>query len=241
MKPYTLSPKKLYVCADLHYGHNHPVILSQRGCTHVQGHDSLIEESLALLPRGATILQLGDLAVCPVARLQGLFDKFPHVNWIHIRGNHDEALDRVAKRWARAKDGANLPARAKRIPSNHTFFGDVKMIKVSGQLVWLSHYAHRVWPQKSYGAWHICGHSHGQIRDVNPGTATEKCLDLGVENVISLDPPMTARLGFPVSMFISWDAVVELFNRAEIPTWTAGVEYKPGDRVKIGPCIATIL
>lgn len=244
MKPYTISPKNLFVCADLHYGHNHPVILQQRACQHVQAHDDLIEESLSLLPKGATVIQLGDIAVCPVVRLQALFDRFPRINWIHIRGNHDEALDRVAKRWSRAKDGAILILPAQRVPSNHTFFGDVKMIKVSGQLVWLSHYAHRVWPHKSYGAWHICGHSHGQIREINPGTAIEKCLDLGMENVIAIDPMVTARISskpWRASMFISWDTVVELFNRAEVQTWTEGVQYKSGDRVKIGSDIATIL
>lgn len=31
--------------------------------------------------------------------------------------------------------------------------------------IWLSHYAHRVWPQSHYGSFHLYGHSHGNLPD----------------------------------------------------------------------------
>ena len=40
---------------------------------------------------------------------------------------------------------------------------DVMDIKVDGQYVFLSHYAHRVWPRSHYDSWHLYGHSHGNL------------------------------------------------------------------------------
>jgi calcineurin-like phosphoesterase family protein len=42
---------------------------------------------------------------------------------------------------------------------------DVKMIKVNDQCIWLSHYAHRVWPDSHRGVWHLYGHSHNTLPD----------------------------------------------------------------------------
>jgi calcineurin-like phosphoesterase family protein len=43
------------------------------------------------------------------------------------------------------------------------------------QAVWLSHYAHRVWPHSWHGDLHLYGHSHGSL----PGTPTSE--DVGVD------------------------------------------------------------
>ena len=39
------------------------------------------------------------------------------------------------------------------------------MIKYGDQKIWLSHYAHRTWPCQPHGAWHLYGHSHGNLPD----------------------------------------------------------------------------
>jgi len=41
---------------------------------------------------------------------------------------------------------------------------EVKMIKVCSDSIFLSHYAHLVWPQKHYGVYHLFGHSHGTLK-----------------------------------------------------------------------------
>ncbi|GJD90610.1 hypothetical protein BHAOGJBA_4152 [Methylobacterium hispanicum] len=43
------------------------------------------------------------------------------------------------------------------------------------QGLWLSHYAHRVWPRMHYGDLHLYGHSHGSL----PGT--DASTDVGVD------------------------------------------------------------
>ena len=52
---------------------------------------------------------------------------------------------------------------------------DVKMVKVDEVSVWLSHYAHLVWPQRHYGVYHLFGHSHGNVKGIKGS------LDCGVD------------------------------------------------------------
>ena len=50
------------------------------------------------------------------------------------------------------------------------------MVEISGQAIWLSHYAHRVWPKAHYGAWHLYGHSHGKLPETD-----NLSMDIGVD------------------------------------------------------------
>ena len=57
------------------------------------------------------------------------------------------------------------------------WIGDTKLIHVENQLIFLSHYAHRVWDQSHRGSWNLSGHSHGNLADLPTYLAT----DVGVE------------------------------------------------------------
>jgi len=52
---------------------------------------------------------------------------------------------------------------------------DVKRLKIDGDQIWLSHYAHRMWPNKSHGAYHLYGHSHGTL------PSEGRSVDVGVD------------------------------------------------------------
>lgn len=58
-----------------------------------------------------------------------------------------------------------------------SWVGDTKLIHVDRQLIFLSHYAHRVWDQSHRGSWNLYGHSHGNLVDRPNMLAT----DVGVE------------------------------------------------------------
>lgn len=47
--------------------------------------------------------------------------------------------------------------------------------KDNGKRLWLSHYAHRVWPAGHHGSYHFYGHSHGSL----PGIGRSR--DVGVD------------------------------------------------------------
>jgi calcineurin-like phosphoesterase family protein len=77
-----------------------------------------------------------------------------------IYGNHDPKEFRQRAKWTDYK-----------FASAH----DVKMIEVNGQRIFMSHFAHRVWPNGHHGAWHLYGHDHGSLPDYGMST------DVGVD------------------------------------------------------------
>jgi calcineurin-like phosphoesterase family protein len=52
---------------------------------------------------------------------------------------------------------------------------DVKMLSFENDHFFLSHYAHRTWPSKYHGVYHLYGHSHGNM----PGF--DRSMDVGVD------------------------------------------------------------
>lgn len=54
---------------------------------------------------------------------------------------------------------------------------DTYELRANGAKFWLSHYAHRRWPSSHHGAYHLYGHSHGDL----PGYG--RSMDVGVDAV----------------------------------------------------------
>ena len=60
--------------------------------------------------------------------------------------------------------------------------GDTKCINVEGQMIFLSHYAHRVWDQSHRGSWNLVGHSHNNLTVARPDSVEGGLLlDVGVD------------------------------------------------------------
>jgi calcineurin-like phosphoesterase family protein len=57
-------------------------------------------------------------------------------------------------------------------------------ISAADQLIWVSHYAHMSWPKFGQGAWHVCGHSHGHLEEIE--TAGKSILDVSLVNIARL-------------------------------------------------------
>lgn len=99
------------------------------------------------------VYHLGDFSFAPAhhyyQRLNGIK--------MFIRGNHDRPLE----------------AYLKDVGLSHTL-RDVREIKVAGQSIFMSHYAHRVWPRSHHGVWHLYGHSHGSLPD-DPNSMSFDC------------------------------------------------------------------
>jgi calcineurin-like phosphoesterase family protein len=140
--------------ADTHFGHANIIKLSGRPFADQGEMDAvLIENWNRVVKPNDEVWHLGDFAwKCParfVAKLRGR---------IHlIKGNHDKLTNQKARQ---------------SFDSVH----DVRMVKVGGQQIWLSHYAHRTWPKSHYGVWHLYGHSHGTLPDL-----LNMSLDVGVD------------------------------------------------------------
>jgi calcineurin-like phosphoesterase family protein len=144
----------VYFSADFHLGHSNILKYCGRPFKNIEEHDETIIKNFqeVLLPEDHLWL-LGDISF--TGRDLREYMKRLKCHKFLIKGNHDpKQFDR------------------------DIFEGvyDVKMIQVGEQNIWLSHYAHRQWPQSHYGAWHLYGHDHGTLIDYY------RSCDIGVDN-----------------------------------------------------------
>ena len=156
-------PRTLFV-ADTHFGHAgilSPRMDRPRPFETIEAHDeALVAAWNKAVRRDDIVWHLGDFAhKCSpeyAASIQA------RLNWrIHlVRGNHDEVAEELA--WA-----------GPIVDVQRVFVQDPGMPKPQG--IWVSHYAHRVWPNSWRGDLHLYGHSHG----ATPGTRTSE--DVGVD------------------------------------------------------------
>jgi calcineurin-like phosphoesterase family protein len=148
-----------------HFRHKNIIKYSHRPFSSVEEHDEcLIDNWNAHVKDNDNVYHLGDFffggqdyVKATLARLKGK---------IHfIYGNHDKSITCVKHMfvWAR----------------------DTSFVNINGQQIWLSHYAHKIWPQAHKGAWHLYGHSHNTLPEDGG-----KSFDIGVDAVAT-------RLAFP--------------------------------------------
>lgn len=149
----------IFFTADQHFGHASIIKHAHRPFAGVDEMDeALIAAWNARVTNKDLVYHLGDFAW----RKSNIHAYANQLNGaiILIRGNHDTKQ-------------ASINAR---MPVVH----DVKMIHApppDGQEIWLSHYAHRVWPKSGHGTWHVYGHSHGGLPD-DPHSLS---MDVGVD------------------------------------------------------------
>jgi calcineurin-like phosphoesterase family protein len=118
-----------------------------------------IEAHNSVVKTGDVVHHLGDISWRPLNETTRIRHRLNGAI-VLIRGNHDHR-----QKWL--KD---------------LFYGaifDVKLFRPcdTNQDIWLSHYAHRVWPKSHYGSWHLYGHSHGSL----PDDPHSRSIDVGVD------------------------------------------------------------
>lgn len=151
--------------SDTHFSHRG--ILSDR-MTRPRPFASIEEHDEVLIARwngrvcdDDIVYHLGDFAYGGGhQRAREIFDRLRGRKFLII-GNHE-------------CQGLRLPWAAPPVQACTIHVQDPGMARAQG--IWLSHYAHRVWPGMHRGDIHLYGHSHGSL----PGTATS--LDVGVDS-----------------------------------------------------------
>ncbi|SFM30736.1 metallophosphoesterase family protein [Methylobacterium pseudosasicola] len=156
-------PPKIHFVADTHWHHRSvlsPRLGLNRPFASIEEHDvALIANWNAAVGPDDTVWHLGDFSYrCPEDLARGVFSRLNGRRRFLVRGNHDKSAVRLP--WDGIVDVARVV---------------VPLIDGTGQGVWCSHYAHRVWPRQHRGDIHLYGHSHGTL----PGTAAST--DVGVD------------------------------------------------------------
>jgi len=149
--------KQIFFTSDLHFHHKNIIKYNNRPFTNVDEHDHhLIDAWNSVVGKNDVVNVLGDYAFTDHAGALELSWKLNGTKYL-IMGNHDHRIKSITT-------------------IGFKTVNDVNMLKMSdGKIIFMSHYAHCVWPQSHYGAIHLYGHSHGNLKPL-PNT-----MDVGVD------------------------------------------------------------
>lgn len=160
-----------FFTSDEHYGHSNIIKFCQRPFSNV---DEMREQLIArhnerVKPTDQTF-HLGDIFWRHVS-VQQATDILKRLNGRHflIWGNHDETAKKVMDQCFGAP--------------KFEFAKDVHLFRENGVRIWLSHYAHRVYPDSHKGAFHLYGHTHNVLPDFRLS------MDVGVDASVGMFAP----------------------------------------------------
>ncbi len=145
-----------FFTADTHFDHHNIIRYCQRPYqTVAEMNESLVEKWNSVVSPRDVVYHLGDFTLGDIrhftrwaSRLNGTIKILP--------GSHD-------RQWL--KDFAPSDRLQVIAPLVSLEFPELRQGKYP-QVVVLCHYALRVWDRSHYGAWHLFGHSHGQLKGV---------------------------------------------------------------------------
>ena len=156
-------PPRILWSSDHHFGHK--ALLDERMSVRrpfssIEEHDeTLVANWNAAVRPEDTVWHLGDFCCrCSVEHARSVFGRLTGRHRFLVRGNHDRSSARLP--WDGVFDVARVAAPE---------------MDGTAPSIWLSHYAHRVWPRMHRGDLHLYGHSHGTL----PGNAVST--DVGVD------------------------------------------------------------
>lgn len=151
----------LFFTGDTHFNHYNIIKYCRRPFQNTKEMDEcVISRWNEVVGKADTIYHVGDFANKNTKYAEEILRRLNGRKFLCI-GNHDKQMRQLAR-----------------------YFDDMResfLIKTANkQLIFLSHYLHKVWPHSHYGAWHLFGHSHGGM---NAYAEKEgKLLDVGVDS-----------------------------------------------------------
>lgn len=155
-----------WLTSDLHLDHNNIIEYSNRPFDSVESMNNFIISNInKKIKPNEELFILGDFCVGhgKIDRIIELFYMINCKNIHMIYGNHDKA---IRKNSAKLIEGGIIKSAQ-----------DVLITKENGHSIFLSHYAHKVWPSSHRGRFHCYGHSHGNLQD----DPTSLSMDVGVD------------------------------------------------------------
>jgi calcineurin-like phosphoesterase family protein len=152
---------KTYFTADLHFGHANIIRYENRPFKNKEEMNEVLIENWnnTIKSTDSDIFIIGDFAFATAAEIKTLLSRLRGRKHL-ILGNHD---------------------KVPRVDQGFVWIGDKLEIKVEDQYIFMFHYACRVWNKSHYGAWHLHGHSHGNL----PINFSSKSFDIGVDAVVN--------------------------------------------------------
>lgn len=151
-----MSEKGIWFTSDLHFNHKLGARIRGFGEDIEAMNEMIVSTWNQNVQKGHRVYVMGDVSLRNPERTRELLDRLNGQIYL-VRGNHENV------------------AEGPKCRSRFEWIKDVHMLKVKDEhgtfswrgkvRIWLSHYAHRVWPQSHYGVIHLYGHSHGYLMD----------------------------------------------------------------------------
>ena len=182
-----INPEKILFCSDFHLNHDKEFLWGKRACSSADEHKQKIYEAWDTYVDDETVVfHLGDSHFRDGNGAH--FDEFsrlPAANIFCLWGNHNSGAKTC---YRKALEEFELPHNVEVYPmayNNVVFLGDSHFIRHRSQVIFLSHFAHRIWDGMGKNVWHLHGHSHGSDKERLPDSFRQKALDVGVEVAIN--------------------------------------------------------
>lgn len=194
---------RVFFTSDSHFYHDKPWIIQARGFKNVDEHnEALIRNWNTVVTPDDYVVHCGDFLVGARNLGKDPKDAFLNiVNRLHGRiyflwGNHNSgAKGHFEDLIARTTETGPTPREIYPTHFSTTYgwfeyVGTCMLLKV-GMLLpngytnvnfFCSHFAHHIWHKSHADFYHVCGHSHGNDKDSQPGVKGPKRLDVGVDN-----------------------------------------------------------
>jgi calcineurin-like phosphoesterase family protein len=154
----------VFFTGDTHFLHSNIIKYCKRPFKHTdEMNETIIENWNKLITDNDEVYHLGDFSLSSPEKSEWIICRLKGKKYL-IHGNHDHknVLKRLEQHFIWIKDAYMLTVQ------DVNPYAPIKAMSVystKNQMIWLSHYAHRTWPQQHYGVWHLYGHSHGTLPD----------------------------------------------------------------------------
>lgn len=181
--------KSIKFSSDFHYGHNKEFLYSPRGFSSSDEHNSWIESQINSLDENDLLICLGDVGLSVGAsRIIEFIDKIP-CETLMVWGNHNSGVVQLYKDSIHnLKLMQALPTGVEEvypltISDRITMLGDCFLLDIDRDRFYCTHMSPLIFPDQNNGRVCVCGHSHGNLKQINPERDDfGKILDCGVEN-----------------------------------------------------------
>jgi len=157
-----------FFTSDFHLGHANILKLCDRPFANITEHDNtIIERNNEIVTDSDKVFDLGDIGFrCSPWYVAECLKKMNGKRIIFL-GNHDKPLRQAYQRGLLRDLIRN---RKIEIIGGDTAIDDhklsiFKMLEIDRQKIFCGHYALRTWPNAFRGAWHLYGHSHGNLAE----------------------------------------------------------------------------
>jgi len=185
--------ENIWLGSDIHQFHDKGFLYEPRGCKTRDEHILKIRKGFdRITGENDLIVLMGDLGLtCEYDEFIEFVGGIKCKDLFLIIGNHD---NRVKKMMGEQRDWKCDPTAigTKNSIQCLGYYSELTIQTPSGvpnmrdskQFIVLCHYPIEIFNHQQHGAWHLCGHSHGNHEGTSLECLDSKRLDVGVENAL---------------------------------------------------------